>query len=182
MEPRPIVLKQGSKLTADELSQMDAAVFREFGVAPLGRDAWSKRLVFLLKDGDAIDAMGAFDLVEPVQVAGAAFSLLGFVEVIANVKGQGCGKRLVTAMRAYLLEHDRTGVGFCRPGVQGFYEACGLVIETGSTQRFVYQTGDRSITNQDGQVIFYQESSARFMITVLADPSQLVLLPTDGLW
>lgn len=177
-----ITTTHAADLTDDELNQANAAVLREFGAAPLRRDDMGDRLWFFLKEGAAIVAMGGLQTVEPVLVAGAAFSVRGFVEVIANVKGRGYGTRVVTAMRAALLSQDLTGIGFCRPAVRGFYEACGLAIETGSTQRFVYQTEDRAITNQDGQILFYQESSARFMATVLADPSHAVLLPTDGLW
>ena len=38
------------------------------------------------------------------------------------------------------------------------------------------------ITNKDGQIIFYQESSDNFMKKVLAQPEKEVSIPTEKLW
>lgn len=180
--PLKTVKKPGTELTGNELNQINASLFREFKVSPLLQDHLKDRLFFLLKESDEIVAMGALLKVEPVLFNGETFSFLGFVNVVANKKGEGYGKQIVTAMRDYLIKNDLTGFGFCMPKVQEFYEKCGLTINTQSTQRFVYKNGDQSITNKDGQVIFYQDSSNKFMEKILANPSKEVLIPTKNLW
>ena len=69
-------------------------------------------------------------------------SILG--GIIANEKGKGYGKQVVVAIREYLIACDTTGLGFCFPKNQGFYEKCGLKVDTHSTQRFVYRNGQES--------------------------------------
>ena len=56
------------------------------------------------------------------------------------------------------------------------------IFNTKSTQRFVYRKGDKKITNQAGQYIFYQDSSDHFMEKVLANPVKEVSIPTQNLW
>ena len=120
--------------------------------------------------------------VDPVIFNDMNYKLLGFVEVISNVKGKGFGKKLIQHMLNYLKDTDTTGMGFTMPKNTGFYEICGLSINRDSTQRFVYIDGDKRVTNQDGQVIFYMDSSDNFMKEVLAHPDKEVILPTAGLW
>jgi GNAT superfamily N-acetyltransferase len=177
-----LVTKPGSELTDSELNQINTSLFREFKVPPPTKDYLQDKLFFLLKNGDEILAMGALWEVAPVVFNQEVFSIVGFIEVIANVKLKGYGKRVVGTMREYLATRNKTAFGFTLPKNIGFYEKCGFKIETASTQRFVYMKDGKRITNQDGQVIFYQDCSDKFMEKVLANKELEVSIPTDGLW
>ncbi|MBI4097457.1 MAG: GNAT family N-acetyltransferase [Candidatus Levybacteria bacterium] len=177
-----IVIKPGVDLSSDELNQIKEALFREFKYLLPPRNQLGNRLFFLLIDKAKILSMGALKKVKPVIFNGEEFSLLGFVSVVANEKGKGYGKQVVMAMRDYLTSNNISGIGFTMPKNRGFYEKCGFSIEVSSTQRFVYKKGNENITNQDGQVIFYLDSSDRFMEKVLANPSETAFIPTDKLW
>lgn len=177
-----IVLKNGADLTDDELSQIKVAIFREFKVSFKIDDQTRDRLFFLLKHNDVILAMGALWEVKPVIFNGEKFSFFGVLNVVANIKGKGYGKQVVTEMREYIISHNFTGFGFCMPKNTAFYEKCGFTIDTVSTQRFVYTKGTERITNRDGQYIFYQDSSDHFMEKVLASPDKEVSIPTQNLW
>lgn len=177
-----LVQKPGSELSEDELAQIKEAILREFKVPFNVNDQAKDRLFFLLKDGDKILSMGALWEVKPVIFDGENFTIYGVLNVVANEKSKGYGKRVVTAMREYLVSQDLTGFGFCFPKNKGFYEKCGLKIEENATKRFIYHKGEERITNQDGQVIFYQESSDNFMKKVLSKQDEEVSIPTNNLW
>lgn len=177
-----IILKKGSELTYEELDQIKSAIFREFKVSFRIEDQSPDKLFFLLKEQDKILAMGALWKVKPVIFDGQEYSFLAVLNVVANEKGKGYGRQVVDGMRKYAIKQDKTCFGFCMPKNKGFYEKCGFQIEEKSTQRFVYQKGTERITNQDGQIIFYQESSDYFMKKVLAKPEKEVSIPTENLW
>lgn len=177
-----IIKVNGPDLTDSELTQINAAVFREWKVAPYSKEKLLDTLFFFLKSDNKILSMAGLKKVEPVFLNEEKFSVLGVVEVVANTKGKGYGKSVVSAIRDYLTEIDTTGIGFTMPKNTPFYEKCGFKIELNSTKRFVYMKDGERIINQDGQVIFYQNSSDDFMVKVLAEKELEVSIPTDGLW
>ncbi len=177
-----IVKVNGKDLSDIEISQINSSVFREWKVEPYTREILSDTLFFFLKKKDEILAMGGLKDTHPVIFDEVSFSILGVVEVVSNVKGEGHGKSVVSAMRKYLVENGKTGIGFCMLKNVGFYEKCGFKIEHNSSQRFVYTKGEERIINQDGQVIFYQDGVDQFMEKVLSNPNLEVSIPTDGLW
>jgi len=177
-----IILKNCSELTADELAQIKEAIFREFKVPFKIEDQSPDKLFFLLKEQREILAMGALWEVKPVIFDGEEFSFSSVLNVVANEKGKGYGKQTVLAMRNSLTKNNKTGFGFCMPKNKGFYEKCGFQIEEKSTQRFIYHKGSERITNKDGQIIFYQDSSDKFMKKVLVNPDKEVSIPTQNLW
>lgn len=164
------------------MAQIKEAIFREFKVPFNIDDKSNDRLFFLLKNKDSILAMGALWEVKPVIFNGESFVIYGVLNVVANIKGKGYGKQVVSAMREYLVSRNKTAFGFCMPKNTVFYEKCGFKIETNATKRFVYSKGIERITNQDGQVIFYEDSSDNFMKKVLTNPDKEVSIPTPNLW
>ena len=177
-----IILKKNSQLTRDELAQIKSALFSEFKVPFKIEDQSPDKLFFLLKKENRILSMGALWEVKPVLFDGEEFSFLSVLNVVANEKGKGYGKQVILVMREYLTKNNKTGFGFCMQKNKGFYEKCGFQIEEKSTQRFVYTKGAERITNKDGQIIFYQESSDNFMKKVRALPDKEASIPTDNLW
>jgi len=133
-----LVIKKGINLTEQELSQIKKDILREFKIAFNMDDQAKEKLFFLLKQENAILAMGSLWEVKPVIFNGENFSIYGVLNVIANIKGKGYGKRIVTSMIKYLVFHNKTAFGFCMPQNSGFYEKCGFTIDTVSTKRFVY--------------------------------------------
>jgi hypothetical protein len=177
-----IITQTGSDLAADDYVQIGDSLFREFNHVIPSPDKLRDRKFFLLKNNTSVLALGALLEVSPVIFNGDKYSISGFVNVVANVKGRGYGKQVITAMIDYLITHDKTGLGFCMLKNKEFYENCGLEVITDITQRFVCRNGAEKITNQDGQIIFYQDSSDHFMKNVLANPGKEIRLPTQNLW
>jgi GNAT superfamily N-acetyltransferase len=176
-----LVIRKGSELDPDEVRQMTDSLQREFKIHTRP-ESFRDKVFFLAKDGSEIVAMGGLWHVYPFEFDDIKYDVYGVVEVIANRKGMGYGKQVMTAIHDYLRAHDLTGFGFCSPKNQGFYLKCGFDVADGITQRFIYRHGDQRITNQDGQIIFYLDNSTRMMRKILASPSKEVLIPADGLW
>lgn len=181
-KPLEIFVKNGFALSDTELEQLNKGLVREFTVSLPAREQLKDRLFFLLKDNDEIVAFGALLEVKPVYFNEEEFSLMSFVNVVSNIKGKGYGKRVITAIKDYLTSHDITGIGFTMLKNQGFYEKCGFIFTTNSTQRFVVKKDGKNITNQDGQIIFYQDGPDHFMQKVLSHPDKEVILPEANLW
>ncbi len=181
-EPNKIILRRSVDLRQDELEQIKHALFREFKVSLPANKQFAERLFFLLKSKERIDAMGALLKITPVFFDEEEFTIYAFVNVISNQQGKGYGKRVVTAMRNYVIGKKLTAIGFCFPRFSGFYEKCGLKIETGATPRFICIKDGKRTINQDGQIIFYQDGKDRFMEKVLLNPGKEVFLPTDEIW
>lgn len=177
-----MITKYGAQLTESEISQINKAFLRDFKMPFVLNDDVKIRLYFLLKNGEEVLAFGALGEVKPVIFMGESFVIYGVYDVVANVKGKGFGKEVVTALKNYLVSNDKTGLGFCMPKNAGFYKKCNFMIDTISTKRFVYTKGGKRITNQDGQFIFYLDSSEGFMARVLVNPEEEVSIPTDNLW
>lgn len=176
------IVKNGLDLNLEEELQIKESLFTEFKVNLPNDQKLSKTLFFLLKEESKILSIGGLLKTEPVFYNDKKFTAYGIVNVISNVKGKGYGKKVVTKMREYLISNNLTGIGFCHPKNQGFYKKCGFIFTTNSTQRFVYLKGTERITNQDGQIIFYEDSSDNFMKKVLLDPEKEVLIPSADLW
>lgn len=177
-----IVIKTTTELLNDELNQISNALFREFKVPFIVNDESKDTLFFLLKQNEHIISMGAIHEVKPVFFNGENFIIYAALHVVSNVKNKGYGKEVVTSMKKYLSSQNKTMFGFCMPKNKGFYEKCGFSIETNSTKRFVYNKNNEKITNKDGQIIFYEDSSDEFMKKVIASPEKEVSIPTPSLW
>ncbi len=171
----------GAELSRSEIDQMMASLKREFGLTPTLESLYEK-IFFLLKDGEEILAMAGIWSVPPFVFEGKTFPVHALVEVIANIKGEGYGKRVVCAIHDYLQAKNLTGFGFCAPKTSEFYKKCGFAVVEGVTDRFIYREKGKDITNQDGQIIFYLDNSDEFIKRVLADPSHDIFISTPELW
>lgn len=176
-----LIIKKGSELEQSEIKQMVDALFREFKLRTDPKTFYDK-LFFLYKSGEEILAMAGLWEVKPFIFDGKEYTVHGVVEVIANDKGLGYGKTTMKAIHDYIISNNLTGFGFCRSNVKEFYQKCGFELAEGTTHRFIYRKDGKDITNQDEQIIFYQDGTDEFMKKVLADNSKEVLIPTDGLW
>lgn len=177
----PLVIKKGKELTESESKQMVSALYHEFKL-DTDPHTFNDKLFFLYKSSEEMVAMAGLWEVKPVEFEGKSYIIHGVVEVIATIKGRGYGSIVMRAMHEHIIKHNLTGMGFCRPETSPFYKKCGFTIVEGITQRFIYTKDGKDITNQDGQIIFYQDGSDEFMKQILSNPSKNVLLPTDGLW
>jgi len=177
-----VIQKNASNLTTEELKQIKDAIFREFKVSFNVDDQSKDRLFFLLKNDKDILAMGALWKVEPIIYENKTYVVYGVLNVISNIKGKGYGRQVVSAMRDYLIAHNFSGFGFCMLKNKGFYEKCGFITNTFSTQRFVFKKNGKRITNQDGQIIFYQESSDKLFEKIFSTQEKEISIPTTDLW
>jgi len=177
----PLVIKKGTKLNQSETKQMVSALFREFKIETDPK-TFNDKLFFLYKSSEEVLAMAGLWEVKPFLFDGKSYVIHGVIEVIATIKGQGYGSIVMRAMHEHMVKNNLNGLGFCRSAVSKFYEKCGFTVIHGITHRFIYQKDGKEITNQDGQIIFYQDGPDEFMKHVLANPSKNILIPTDGLW
>lgn len=177
-----LAIINGSNLSGDQLKQINTAFLREFKHALPSIEKLIGRVFFLLQARDKILAMGQLLPIEPVVFNNETFSLLGIGGIIANEKGKGFGKQIITAIRDYLKLHDKTGLGFCEPKNQGFYEKSGLSVNSTSIKQFIYRRGGKDITDQAGHYIIYQNSSDHFMKKVLLNTDKEILIPTPPTW
>lgn len=176
------IIKNAKDLTEDEFNQINNASLREFKKALSRIEISSGRIFFLLSDDKKVLAMGNLLPIAPINLNQETFSILGIGGIIANEKGKGYGKEIMTAIRDYLAAKDKTGIGFCMPRNRGFYEKCGFNIDTSSVPRFIYLKGGKRVVDQYGQFIFYHDGSDHFMPKVLSDPDQNVILPIPPTW
>ena len=172
----------GDQLHEAHRHQVNETSRHEFNVSLPPRHAMADRLYFLLLEGDVLLASGFLRRVSPVLLAKDAFSILNIGGLISNIKGRGYGREIVLAIRGHLATTGDTGLGFCFPRAQGFYEKCGLKVETSSTHRFVCIRGEERHKEQEGQYIVYQDGKDQFMAKVLANPTVEVLVPDPAMW
>jgi hypothetical protein len=173
----------GNELTDHQYTQLNDSSQREFRLRLPAKPEMSDRRYFLLVETETekILASGYVKFIHPVLFNHETFSFLNIGGIIANEKGKGYGKQIMMAIRAHLISCDQTGLGFCFPRNQGFYEKCGFTVDTHSTQRFIYRDGGERRT-AEGQYILYQEASDRFMENVLSHGDQEVFVPDPTIW
>jgi hypothetical protein len=178
-----ILTFMGNELTYHHYTQLNESSQREFHVRLPAKPELNDRLYFLLvvTETEKILASGHLKPIHPMIFNHETFSFLNIGGIIANEKGKGYGKQIMMAIREYLISCDRTGLGFCFPNNQGFYEKCGLKVDTISTKRFVYRNGGERRT-AEGQYILYQDSSDRFMEKFLSNVEQEVFVPDPTIW
>lgn len=173
----------GNELSDHYYARLNEASQREFRLRLPTKPELSNRGYFLLVEAETekLLASGYLRPVYPVICNQETFSFLSIGDIIAEEKGKGYGKQVVRAIREHLIAHDAIGLGFCAPNNKGFYEKCGLSVETTSTHRFIYRDGEKRYTAGD-QFILYQDSSDRFMEQVLAQREHEVFVPDPTIW
>lgn len=179
-----IIFKNVSELTDKEIMGINEACTREFH-EPFKKSVKSessKRLLFLLKDNSNILAMGQLITVEPVIFMGETFSVLGIGGIVSNIKGKGYGKKIMLAIKQYLIKSHKSGIGFCGSFNRPFYEKCGFSVDPSLTQKFVYYQGKKRILNPHNEVVVYFDQDRSFMEKVLASPKEEVFLPRPPNW
>jgi len=101
----------------------------------------------------------AFGMLKPVTIIhqGKMTGILGIGNIIAVEKGTGNGKQLMLAIKDYLTDKRRIGLGFCNPGVEGFYRNCGYQMIGPLSGRFCYPlaelTDKRERLNEDLNIL-----------------------------
>ncbi len=176
-----LLTMMGNKLPDHYYKQLEVSSKREFGVRLPTEFEMGNWLYFLLVERETILASAFLRPVYPVICNHEIFSLLDIGEVIANEKGKGYGKQVVCTLREYLLSSDTVGLGFCFPQNQGFYEKCGLKVDTLNTRRIIYRSRAGRQT-AEGQCILYQDSRAHFLETLLVHGDSEIFVPDPLIW
>lgn len=176
-----LVIKQWHDLGIEELEELNKSRVREWKSLPMEAKYHEKNIFFLLKDDkNNILAQGQLVPINGVIFNGEIFNIFGIGGIIANVKQQGYGKKLIHAIKDYLLEHDKTGVGFT--GLPGFYTKCGFSVNKEAIKRFVHKFNDDRVINLESSHVCYLDSSDRFMEKVISSPDKDVYLPRNPDW
>lgn len=179
---RKIFIKKGIELTDREIDGINTAKVREFKVPPMSKEQKEKALLFLLKEGERILALGELIPIGPIRFNNENFSVLGIGGIIANEKRKGYGREIIIAIKDYLIAGDKTGVGSCGLHNKIFYEKCGLGVNCSSLRRFVYKKNGKKIINDSDDCVIYQDGPDGFMGKVLSSPDQEVFLERPFDW
>jgi hypothetical protein len=116
---------------------------------------------FFLHENDSIKAFG---MLKPVTIAMAnlKFDILGIGNIIAIDKGKGYGTELMKKQLSFLLERDKSGLGFCKNPICNFYSKCGfkVVANLASRMRYLYfrEDGFPGKTNPNFGLLYFQGS------------------------
>ncbi len=175
-----LFIKTIKEVNDEELKQLNEAAIREFKTTLPPRMELVDRNFFLLFEGKRLLAMGQLIPIEPVFYKGEKFSILGIGAIVSNKKGKGYGRQVMTAIRTYLVSHDKTGVGFCGIYNKGFYEKCRFFVDANSSSRFVYKKGKKQVIGKD--CVVHLDGSDRFMEKVLSSPKGEILVPCPPTW
>jgi GNAT superfamily N-acetyltransferase len=174
---------RGNELDDSFYSQLNEASQREFGLLLPARSQIHDRLYFLLVETgtEVLLASGYLKPIAPVICDQETFSFLNIGGIIANEKGKGYGKQLMTAIVDHLIAHDTIGLGFCFPRNKGFYEKCGFTVKTRYTHRFIYRKGSERLT-AEGQFLLYLDRSDHFLEQILTRGVHEVWVPDPTIW
>jgi GNAT superfamily N-acetyltransferase len=178
-----LLIKKASELTDEEFHEIDRAIQREFH-ASFNQGAYpTDRMIFLLKDKeDKILSMGQLIPVGPVRFKGKNFSILGVGGTISNIKGKGYGKKIMEAIKCYLRENHKVGVGFCRSQNSLFYKKCGFSVDLSLIKRFVYYKHKKRIVNRTDDCLIYFDEEGSLIKKVMAGKKEEVLLSRPPDW
>lgn len=175
-----IIIKNGLELSADELLQVNATKARQWHNPPMDDDLARETTLFLLEDEkNQILAQGELIEVNDIIFNNKTFNIIGIGGIVANEWGKGYGRQIMSAIKSYIFEKKKTGVGFTNKS--GFYVKCGFKIDSGSKRRFVYMQDGVRITNKEDEDVLYLEGEDKFMEKVLSS-SEDILLPRRPDW
>lgn len=131
---------------------------------------------FFVRDDNDIKAFGMLKPVSLIQ-QGESTAILGIGNIIAREKGQGQGRRLMTAIQKYLSDKRRIGLGFCNQHVADFYRACGYEVVSQLATRFRYPiaplTQQKERLSDDTNTLYYDPSGN---LTALLENDDLIYI------
>lgn len=182
MESNPhILIKKWNELSQEELNQMNESHMREWKTSSMTQAHHDRNIFFLLKnEGDKILAQGQLVPIDGINFNGEIFNILGIGGIIADIKKQGHGKKVMLAIKDYLIKQNKSGVGFI--GLPDFYRKCGFSVNKEAIKRFAYIAGNQKIVNTESDYICYLDANDRFMEKVIQNPEEFVYLPRNPDW
>ncbi len=176
-----IDIKKGEDLTLFEIDLLNSSKAREWQLPPMKESDLKRALWFLVRNSEkAILAQGELIPIDGVSFNSKRYNIYGIGGIIANVKMQGYGKKLMQAIASYLEKARKTGVGFT--GKPEFYRKCGWLVDVEPLARFVYLEGKKEVHNENDQTVFYNFGEDNFMKEVVKNPSEKVYLPRYPNW
>ncbi|MBI2593724.1 GNAT family N-acetyltransferase [Candidatus Daviesbacteria bacterium] len=178
---KQVIIKTLQNLTDSEIDQLNEASEREFKVSLPPKEKMLDRHFFLLEQRKEVLAMGQLLPVEPIKFNSEEFFVLGIGGIIAKQKGKGYGKAIMAAIKDWLVNRNKTGIGFCKLKNKGFYEKCGFLTNIDLLNRFVYLGTEKFYADSENECIFYMDGNDQFMEKVLNNPDQVVL-PIPPVW
>lgn len=176
-----LIIKFSNQLNKIEIAQINAMNYREFKCPSLNNKT-DNMVHFLLFENQMLLAKGEVVPIENIQFNGEKYSILGVGGIIANIKGKGYGKKIISAIKKYLRSKSKTGVGFCRSHNKRFYLKCGFEVDDNSIKRFIYCAGGKEIINTEDHCVIFLDSKDRFMQNVLLTTDKKVILPRPPNW
>jgi hypothetical protein len=158
----------GKELSEQRIELMNKQRITEYGENNKDFRKYEQESTFFFVEDDM--QVYAFGMLKPVTITlqDKHYDILGIGNIIAVQKGMGYGKTLMTAIKEYLQQHDKTGLGFCWPTVSQFYRQCGYEVFDDLSDRFRYsfaaRDGRKDRQEQGiGIGVLYYASSDRLM-------------------
>jgi hypothetical protein len=171
--------KLGKELTPDEVKVISKYKVREFGTSPLDEKDNSKyrnHLFFLIKSKKGkILSFGRL-VRYVIGFNSKKYDIYGIKTIVSVVRKKGYGKKLVQAMKEFVINTGKTGIGFCGPKLSSFYIKNGLQILKNEAGRFV----EEKITSRDDTCeddVIYQEGKDSLIEEIKKKPKKLIFLP-----
>ncbi|HVT62986.1 MAG TPA: GNAT family N-acetyltransferase [Legionellaceae bacterium] len=174
MDELKVSIKPGLELSKLEKDQINKAKSTEWNLADMDEEHLTKHLFVLVKDAnDQIVAQGQLLPLQDVRFMGQKFSIIEIGGVVAHIKGQGYGSKMMEGVKQYLRENKKTGIGFTSMFISRFYAKCGFTINKELLSQF---PNHQEITGDLEQCVFYIDSEDHFVEKVLANPTEFVHL------
>lgn len=173
--------KLGKDLTKEEIKVINKYKAQEFGTKPLDEEdnsKYRKHVFFFVKsEKGKIVSFGRLARFI-MEFKSRKYNIYGICTIVSVIKKKGFGKKLIKAMKEFVLQTDKTCIGFCDPNLSLFYKKCGLSILPQQARRFV-KGGDSIKADSCRDDVIYQEGKDSLIRKIKRNPDELVLLPTN---
>lgn len=169
-----VTYKWGSQLSDEEITQINKAKQRVWNIPPMDAEHKDKYIWFLVKDiSGKILSQGQLFPLSNVEFMGQTYAVCEIGGIIANVKKEGYGTKVLEGIKEFLEEKSATGIGFTSNSLSEFYKKCGFSISTEALNQFVNY---EEFTGEKEECVFYFDSEEEFMKKVLSHSTENIHL------
>lgn len=174
-----VTTKRGEDLFQSDIEQINQAfkrVFPENKLLALGGSELEDNTFFFIYDPNKnIIATGRL---RPIKLffKEDEYNIQGVADIISNKPGQGYGKKIMSAIRQWLEDHNEVGIGFCE-NTSEFYQKSGFKIYPGLTSRFYYPNSWTGVLESYNSDVLYWGASDKLISSILTDDNERVFIP-----
>lgn len=156
-----LAIKKGNKLSKKEIKKIFDIWKIAFEHPRERKETYANDIFFILKNSKKeILSVGRLRPVK-IKFLEKIYHIMGIADIVSVKKKKGYEKRIMTAIKKYLKDKKKTGIGFCFRKNSKFYKKCSYKIAKNQVVRFVYRNkkkktyGDKDINKIDVDVIYF---------------------------